>query len=56
VTVTGWISIDLTGAVQQELAGDRRLSIVMTDNTQTNRAAEFSSRHASTNRPALEIR
>jgi hypothetical protein len=55
-TATGWMTIDVTAFVKQELAGDGFASFVLQDSTLSNRMARLNSRESSTNRPTLEIK
>jgi hypothetical protein len=56
ISATGWVSFDVTANVKQELAGNKQVSFMLLDQTQTNRMARFSSRESPTNKPALDIR
>jgi len=56
ISATGWVAFDITGTVQQQIAGDKLVTVMLTDSTVANRMAEFRSRENASNKPVLEIR
>jgi hypothetical protein len=56
VKTVGWVTLDVTGFVKQERAGDGFVTFLLSDPTQTNRMARIHSRERTTNRPVLDIK
>jgi hypothetical protein len=56
VSSTGWLAFDVTGWVSQQSAGNRLVSFMVMDPSQSNKMARFDSREASGNMPALEVK
>jgi hypothetical protein len=54
VPTTGWFSLDLTGYVQTQLAGDQQVSIALFDDTLGEHMLRFSSREGA-HPPVLEL-
>lgn len=55
IGATGQIVFDVTSLVSDELAADRRLSLVISEDAGANKQVNLASREASTNRPVLEL-
>ena len=52
---TGWVVFDVTAFVNQKLALNKMVSLLLQDTTQANKMAQFNSRENSVNRPVLEV-
>ena len=51
----GWASFNVTSFVNSQLAGDKKVSLMLWDTNQAIKLATFNSRENSLNRPVLEV-
>ena len=52
---TGWTSFNVTSFVNSQLAGDKKVSLMLWDSTQAMKLVRSNSRENSVNRPVLEV-
>jgi len=55
VSAPGWVTLDVTAFVNAQLAGDRRASFALLDDTNTKVLVRLHSREATTNTPVLTL-
>ena len=55
LSTTGWASFNVTSFVNSQLAGDKKVSLMLWDTTQAIKLVQFNSRENSLNKPVLEV-